>query len=402
MQVHRCNPTTHGIQLESSIHVPCYKKCHSPPIMTSIDSLCNMTFRTCSLKTGPHERNCRYHKMQGQEFSGDDLCPKGFCPHAFRIAYPYCLSLLYDSTYPSQSEPHPTRSIRIACPSSDQSVELTIGVRYTFPSMIRKLKNAAIRTLQFIGINGEYPDRDIILEVSRVTKTCPRGLTEGQSFLFNIWNRQELCPASFYSLYPILLKHVSLEPQSTYREDSLVHCPDPFGVYYHHRTGYNSWDCKDFLSRKADVIEERGKCPFGHREGDSFRLEDSVPQGFCLLAFYSIFPYYLTLIHSGRFEWVRRGEHVKVQCPKTDGVVMEIELVRQDALGQGTVRVTVINNKGSCPKGHNRGDSFEFDSQSQPFCFHAMAGLIPFNTNNREIYSCSGCDSTNHLLFKLG
>ena len=370
--------------------------------MSGKDSICHVTFSRLGLKTGPFTRRCRYHRVQdqGQSFTGEDLFPRKFCPHAFRIAYPYCLSLLYDSTYPSTAQSNPTRSVKVKCPSSDHFVELNIAIRYSFPFVIRKLKNAAIRALQFLGIDGEYPDRDVVLNVSRVNKICPLGLTEGQSFFFNIWNRKELCPASFYAAYPILMRQMAIPENSSSCDNSLIHCPDPFGVYYDQQSEHSSWDCKDFFSITAEVIEENGHCPHGHRQGDSFNLENILPNGFCPLAFYSIFPYYLTLLHEGRFEWVRKGQFVKVQCPKANGVVMEIELMRQKSLGEGAVRVTVIENKGVCPKGHSRGDTFELDSQNQPLCFHALAGLIPLTASNQGMYSCF--DTTNHLLFKLG
>jgi uncharacterized repeat protein (TIGR04076 family) len=358
--------------------------------MNNDDSLCRITFKNFALKTAPHIRKCRYHRIQGQEFSGDDFLPRGFCPHALRIAYPYCLSLLCDATYPTGHELNQTPSLQVTCPSCQNRVDLTITIQYTLPSMVRKLKRAAIRTLQFMGIDGEFPDKRIILEVSRVTNRCPRGLKEGQSFLFNIWNRRELCPASFYAVYPILMQQMAIPQEGTQGGEGLVHCPDPFGVYYRYGAAGRGWDCRDYFSRKAEVVGGAGRCPLGHKRGDSFRIEGVLPSEFCPLAFYSIFPYYLTLIHSGRFEWVRRGEHVKVQCPKVAGVEMEIELVRRVGLEGGVVRVRVINSNEACPKGYTRGDTFEFDSQNQPFCLHAIAGLIPFTTNgmSERTYTC--------------
>jgi uncharacterized repeat protein (TIGR04076 family) len=266
---------------------------------------------------------------------------------------------------------------------------------------MRKLKAFAIRILQSLGIGAEYPDRDIILEISHVDRSCPRGLTEGQSFLFNIWDRKELCPASFYALYPLLLQQMTASPPVTQCENSFVHCPDPFGVLYKCTAESIGWNCEDFFSSTIEVVEERGTCPHGHCAGDSFTFEESLPTGFCPLAFYALFPYYQTLIHSGRFEWVRSNEQVQVQCPKADGVVMEIERIRQSSLGDGAVRATIVDKRGSCPKGLNQGDTFEFDSHKQPLCFHAMVGLIPFMNNRaeRQYYRC--CGVGNHLLLKV-
>jgi uncharacterized repeat protein (TIGR04076 family) len=291
--------------------------------------------------------------------------------------------------------------MQVKCPARNNSVELTLKVHFTLPYLIRTLKSLAIRTLQWVGIGGEYPDKKIMLEVSRVNNKCPMGLTEGQSFLFNIWDRKELCPASFYALYPLLMRQKSFSQKSLSGENCSVQCPDPFGVSYDCTGESLKWDCKDFFSSKATVVEERGQCPRGHRAGDSFRFKDILPKGFCPLAFYSLFPYFQTLIYAGRFEWVKSGERVKVQCPKVDGVVMDIELIRQGSLGEGAVRVNVLHNSGPCPQGLIQGDTFEFDSHNQKLCFHAMAGLIPFtaNTDERQRFTC--CGLSNYLLFEL-
>lgn len=363
--------------------------------------ICNIHFGEAVLKTAPYKRRCRYHRVQGQEFDRGQIYPKGFCPHVYRIAYPYWLSLLYDSKYRSRYSSQPSRSLKIRCPGHGNDIELDIGIRYTLPFVIRKLKAAAIRLLQFFNIPGEYPDKDVIIKVSTVNGICPGNIKQGQSFKFNIRNRDELCPASFYALYPTLIQR-AIDPKGATegRKEISLHCPDPYGVSY--VTLGNNANCEDFFSIKADIVEEIGNCPLGHKKGESFKFQDILPNGFCPLAFYAIFPYYLTLIHSGSFEWVRKGEHVRVQCPKVNGVVMEVELVDQDTLGKGTVRVKVIEVKGLCPRGHKKGDRFDLSSQEQALCFKAMAMLIPFkikNDNRSRQYRCPG--SENSLIFEL-
>ena len=369
--------------------------------INSTDSICDIQFRQFAVQTAPHKRTCRYHRTQGQAFAGDAFLAKGLCPHAFRIAYPHCLSLLYDAQYPLQRKATATRSVTVSCPSCDNRVEFTIRIQYTLPLVIRKIKTAAIRTLQFLGIDGEYPDRNIILEVSQVKGKCPIGIREGQSFLFNIWNRKELCPASFYTMYPVLIQQASFPGRPLQGEQRSVHCPDPFGVCYDYGTANCGWECQDFFSISAQVIEEAGHCPRGHRKGDCFKLGDMLPGGLCPLAFYTAFPYYLTLLHGGQFEWVRKGDCVKVQCPKADGVVMGVTLLRQKGLGEGAVRVSIIENKGICPKGHRPGDTFTFDSQNQPLCFHAAAAIIPLKTSSTAIHKCTCFNATDYLLFKM-
>lgn len=367
--------------------------------MNSSDFPCTITFDRFALTTGTYKRSCRYHRKQGQSFRGEDLLPKGLCPHAYRVAYPYCLSLLCDARYPRANGPDPQRTVQVRCPASEHSVELTLTVRFTLSAPVRMLKRLAIRTLQAVGIGGEYPDKDVLLEVSRVSKGCPQGLKEGQVFLFNIWNRKELCPASFYALYPILIQQPG-HGQALQAENCLLPCPDPAGVFYRCTTGPVNWNC-EHLSLSASVVEERGTCPSGHRAGNAFSIEKMLPEGFCPLAFYAVFPYYQTLIHGGSFEWVKKGERVQVQCPKADGVVMDVELIHQASPGEGLVRARVLHNRGPCPQGLRQGDTFDLDSLHQHFCFEAMAGLIPFAGNNApgRRYAC--CGASNYLLFQV-
>jgi len=354
---------------------------------------CAVDFDAFKLKTGPFSRSCRYHRSQGACFDGCSLCPKKMCPHLYRVAYPYSLSLLYDGIYPAGNGSPSMRSVICKCPSCDTSVEINIHVAYTLPFLVRKLKKAAIQTLQFVGIDGEFPDRNIILKVNRVAGHCPRGLVKGQSFRFNLWDKKELCPASFFNIYPILMASAEKIAETNNTNRGVVNCPDPFGVFYEYGPESTPWNCEDFFSCKVRVAGESGMCTLGHKQGDCFTLEEHLPDGLCPLAFYSAYPYYLTLIHEGIFEWVRKGDNVKVECPRADGIMMEIKLVKKRRLGNGEVHVSIIKNKGSCPKRYHEGDTFVFDTDRQTFCYNAMAVLIPFKVRavNNASYACSGC-----------
>jgi uncharacterized repeat protein (TIGR04076 family) len=97
----------------------------------------------------------------------------------------------------------------------------------------------------------------------------------------------------------------------------------------------------------------------------TFNVEKIIPDGFCPLAFYSIYPYFLTLINGGAFEWVQKGEYVRVQCPKTDGVMMEAELKGNPRQADSTVEVRILNVLGTCPKGLKEGDKFLFSAKDR-------------------------------------
>jgi uncharacterized repeat protein (TIGR04076 family) len=131
------------------------------------------------------------------------------------------------------------------------------------------------------------------------------------------------------------------------------------------------------------------------------RLCHHYVQGMCPLAFYAVFPYYLTLIHNGNFEWVRKGDSVKVQCPKPGGVAMAVEPVEIDSLGIGVVRARIIKLERSCPAGHALGDSFLLDSRNQTLCFHAAATVIPVSVSSISDVPQLCVGSNNSVIFKV-
>lgn len=366
-----------------------------------MSSLCNITFDGCSLKTGHFQRTCRYHRQQGQEFTRNQLLPEGMCPHAYMVTYPYALALLYDAKFPGaeysavgKNESTPQREVIVSCPGTDNRITLRIRIRYTFPLLLRILKKAAIRTLQTLGIDGEYPDKNVILDVISVNGQCPQSMQKDTSYFFNVKNRKELCPASFYGAYPLFLRAAATEEKCGKIN---VHCPDPFGVHYGDEDKYSY--CDSSTAKEAQAASVNGICPRQHEKNSTLKLMG--PEGMCPLAFYAVFPYYLTLIHHGNFEWVRKGDFVKVQCPKPGGVAMEVEPVELDSPGTGIVRARIIKRERSCPAEHTPGDSFLLDSRNQALCFHAAASVIPsaFSAIKDVLQSCVG--SNNSVIFKV-
>jgi uncharacterized repeat protein (TIGR04076 family) len=323
------------------------------------------------------------------------------CPHAYMVAYPYALALLYDAKFPGaeytvtgKNALTPESSVIISCPCTDNRITLRIRIQYTFPLLLRLLKKAAIRTLQTLGIDAEYPDKNVILDVVSVNGQCPQGMQKGKSYLFNIKDRKELCPASFYGAYPLFLRAAARGGECG---EISVHCPDPFGVQYGDEGKYSY--CDSISTKDARVDSVTGVCPRQHEKDSTFELKG--PQGMCPLAFYAVFPYYLTLIHNGNFEWVRKGDSVKVQCPKPGGVAMEVEPVEIDSHGIGIVRARIFKLERSCPLGHALGDSFLLDSRNQTLCFHAAATVIPvsFSPISDVPQLCVG--SNNSVIFKV-
>lgn len=336
--------------------------------MNCPDTLCQKDFGQANIQTEPFLRTCRYHRQQGQGFCGTALYPAGFCPHAFNASYPYALALLYDARYPD-AEGNLKQSFETRCPATANTVFFRIDIRYTMPKWLRILKRLLIRFLQKLGIPAEYPDKAVFYQVQEVTGQCPRGLKKGNVFFFNLHNRKELCPASFHSLYPILMKN-----SARAEAPSVLHCPDPDGVSY--CVPQTSWQCEDFFSIGFEMSRNIHSPQSSAATPERFSSEDLLPQGFCPLAFYTIFPYYQTLLNGGEFEWVTPGKNVRVQCPRSDGIVMNAMKIHRDAPGNGTVRISIENVLGHCPRGHTKDQSFDLSSGEQAAKRSALALMV--------------------------
>lgn len=279
--------------------------------MKNNHSVCHLKPDLVILKTAPFKRGCRYHRKQGQIFKEGNLLPKDFCPHAYARIYPQALSLLYNSRLKSE---------KILCPNKKFRVEFLLSSTYTLPLLVRKLKKFSLFLLNKVGVATEFPDKKISIEVNRADDRCPKGFASGDIFTFNIWRRKELCPASFYAMYPFYLK--GSVPS--------FHCPDPEGISY--QTPKGDFSCRKVLSGRK--IKSKSFCP---------------------LLIYSLFPYYLTLKKGGKFEWLMPGENVQVQCPYRRGVVAEVCLQEEN---QRLLQVKIVKVKGDCYLKIKKGQNF--------------------------------------------
>ena len=96
---------------------------------------------------------------------------------------------------------------------------------------------------------------------------------------------------------------------------------------------------------------------------------DLLPQGFCLLAFHSVYPYMYTYFRGGWFNWVNYDEHVIVNCPHPQGIAM---YVKTDAKNKNKFVVEVMRAEGDCLKGHRVENNFTFDFNPEKGLFFAL------------------------------
>lgn len=329
------------------------------------NSICAVSFSEAVLSSGHICRTCRYHKKQNQQYTGGSIVPKGCCPHLYKACYPAALSLLYGASYKR------TAMTNVFCPSDGTKVEASVFAKPLYPAFLRFLKRFAIRLLQKLNIPAEFPENGVLIKISNVKGVCAAGMKEGNVFTFNLFNKKELCPASFYNVYTSLVGGFSGKKHGA-AEGTPVHCPDPLGLYYNLNGA--PVKCRDFF-----------KLSFSGKE----KLNNSIlPAGMCPLAFYSAAPYITTYRKGGRFEWVKEGETVRVQCPKTDGIVMSIS---KKSTGEIVVAVVSLEK---CPKKHLAGDKFAFGADMNLEKMLSFASLIPyrydFNTGRKRYRTPSG------------
>lgn len=79
-------------------------------------------------------------------------------------------------------------------------------------------------------------------------------------------------------------------------------------------------------------------------------------QKICPFAWHSFFPYWLTFIKDGWFDWVKKGGGVIVQCPNPKGIVAK--LYKRKRGREILVEVEIIDNKGDCFWEWQVGDKF--------------------------------------------
>ena len=80
---------------------------------------------------------------------------------------------------------------------------------------------------------------------------------------------------------------------------------------------------------KAKVVSQKGHCEAGHKLGDEYVIDDSVPTGMCSWAFFALFPFVTALKSGGAFPWEKDKDTTTVACPdSTNPVVFELKRIK--------------------------------------------------------------------------
>lgn len=184
------------------------------------------------LDTVVMKKICKYHKRRGQEYKPDDVV-RDFCSDAFYVAYPYCLALLYGANKNEFKEGR----VHLCCPNP-KGIAFEVRRVHCWPLYIRIGKTILGWMVGKILYPLDWEDWHIQIKVTRNQGKCPANFSVGKTYWFNIGRLDELCPASFHGIYPVLLPYLlgyNL-PWQKEGETANIHCPDDEGMIYNVRT----------------------------------------------------------------------------------------------------------------------------------------------------------------------
>jgi len=78
------------------------------------------------------------------------------------------------------------------------------------------------------------------------------------------------------------------------------------------------------------VVSQKGTCAAGHKVGDRWVVNEKTPEGLCIFAFGSLFPFLQVLMYGGSFPWESDPDVTTVACPDADNpVVFELRRWRE-------------------------------------------------------------------------
>jgi uncharacterized repeat protein (TIGR04076 family) len=329
----------------------------------------NSSMEYCS-RTAPfticqhfEKKKCGYCKTGKEAYNEKNTVTGGFCVDAFYSVYPILLSLLYDGTFDPDLFGN---ELIIKCPNANHPARIKIGF------VNKKLKivfNLIEKVFRYIGFPKDAIDKMITLEV--LSKGEPCILTTGQKKTIKIPDIKELCPASFYSFYPMLYYYCK---DASFDTDKLRFvCPDPKTnlIYTPSSSVKNknaSFFCVPSVSKyHFSQIEMNPRNPAG------LTVDKMLPEGICPCLFNIAIPYILTFAQGGHFKWSKDINSVHVQCPDAEARV-NFEVRKEEG---NAVSIHIHQAQGHCLNKHEKGQKYHFDCSNMA-SLYLFSRIFPF------------------------
>ncbi len=342
-------------------------------------------FRYCSeekpfqVSTRSFHKKCGYCKSAKVAVGREGVSPQGFCIDAFYAVYPYLLALLYDAKFDFRSG---AKALVIRCPNSASPSFIKVSFKR---KKLKPLLNILEKTFRALGSPKDAIDKIMTAEVLHENKDCL--MPAGSGFALRIPDIRQLCPASFFSLYPFLYAHKK-DPGAGLPQMSFS-CPDPKTcVTYEVDTsavalakeatpsvGLCCFEGGAIAYKLTATTACGPSCPTQGNNEKEVALDKILPAGLCSTLLNVAVPYILTLRQGGYFKWRMDSHTVEAQCPHPLApVVFE---VKRDGRDRQKISLLIKKAHPSCPRCHREGEVFELDPSGQ-LCLHLFARLFPY------------------------
>ncbi len=132
---------------------------------------------------------------------------------------------------------------------------------------------------------------------------------------------------------------------------------------------------------EVTITGVKGDCPYGHSEGEKFRLTGMNHDCLCGSLYQVLQPHVMTLEYGGGIPWEKNPDVFTAACPEMEKVKVEVKRIEQenpvhlktrtdikDMTGKGypsldkyKVYLEVISIENICMWKHKPGDRFEVD-----------------------------------------
>lgn len=322
------------------------------------------------------QERCGYCKNGKEAYNEKDLAPKGFCIDAYYTVYPYLLALLYDANF--NRKPY-DKNLTVSCPNIHNPI--LIKITFTFKKF-KTIINLIEKLSRRFGLPKDAIDKIIKLEVMNDNGHC--NLKKGYICNIKIPDIREFCPASFFSIYPLIhlyqRNNFLIQDKAKHNKISFV-CPDPktnvgYDVDLSASSIKNNF-CAFIPNLAKFKIVKLGNtdCKIRYWTEKEVTLDKIFLGGICPFIFNIAIPYVITFQNGGYFKWSKNLDTVEAQCPIAMGGV-EFE-IKNELIDRGRISLLIKRIRGYCPNGHKEGQIYHLDF-SKIICIHIFARIFPY------------------------
>ena len=185
--------------------------------------------------------------------------------------------------------------------------------------------------------------------------------------------------------------------------------------------------------QEVTITKVNGECPYGHKEGEIFKVTALNSDGLCGSLYKAIHSSVVTLHYGGSLLWEKNADTFTGSCPEMGRVMVEVKRFEQekpvivkrktpyrDMTGKGfpaidkyRVFVEVLDIARKCYWGHRKGQKFEVDpfnvggacgllySQLYPFIQTLLSGATPVWAGAEHSVTALCPDPYDQLSFRL-